>query len=91
MNADALSDLVSLSSFKICVLHEADLSDTAPTSGNLRTGFYFADYSGTSRDPKIDYTLGPAGYGNSVMGVASANIGSINGIATANISKVSGV
>ena len=31
------------------------------------------------------------GYGNSVMGVASGNIGKINGIATANIGKVNGI
>jgi hypothetical protein len=37
----------------------------------------------------VDYT--PAGYGNTVNGVASANISKINGVATANISKVNGV
>jgi len=31
------------------------------------------------------------GYGNDVMGVASANIGKVNGVATANIDKVIGV
>ena len=31
------------------------------------------------------------GYGNSVNGVASANIGKVNGVATASISKVNGV
>ena len=31
------------------------------------------------------------GYGNSVNGVAAANISSINGVATANISKVNGI
>ena len=37
----------------------------------------------------VDYT--PGGYGNTVNGVASANIGKVNGIATANISKVNGI
>ena len=37
----------------------------------------------------VDYT--PAGYGNAVNGVASANIGKINGVATADISKVNGI
>ena len=32
-----------------------------------------------------------AGYGNDVIGVATANIGKVNGIATANIEKVIGV
>ena len=36
----------------------------------------------------VDYTLG---YGNTVNGVASANIGKVNGVATANISKVNGI
>ena len=39
----------------------------------------------------IEVTYTPAGYGNSVMGVASGNISKINGVATANISKVNGV
>ena len=38
----------------------------------------------------VDYTL-PAGYGNDVIGVASANIGKVNGVATADIDKVIGV
>ena len=37
----------------------------------------------------VDYT--PAGYGNTVNGVTSANIGKVNGVATASISKVNGI
>lgn len=37
----------------------------------------------------VDYT--PAGYGNTVNGVAAANIGKVNGVATASISKVNGI
>jgi len=37
----------------------------------------------------VDYT--PGGYGNDVIGVASANIGKVNGVATANIDKIIGV
>ena len=37
---------------------------------------------------KVTYSTG---YGNSVNGVAAANIGKINGVATANISKVNGI
>tara|TARA_R110000824_G_C14894243_1_gene644781 strand:- start:100 stop:663 length:564 start_codon:yes stop_codon:yes gene_type:complete len=39
---------------------------------------------------KVIYTEA-TGYGNSVNGVAAANISKINGVATANISKVNGV
>jgi hypothetical protein len=38
----------------------------------------------------VDYTAA-AGYGNDVMGVASANIEKVDGIATANIEKIIGV
>ena len=37
----------------------------------------------------VDYT--PAGYGNTVNGGTSANIGKVNGVATASISKVNGI
>jgi len=39
----------------------------------------------------VDYTAAAAGYGNTVKGVAAANIGKVKGVATANISKVIGV
>tara|TARA_Y100001963_G_C6541672_1_gene335814 strand:+ start:24 stop:578 length:555 start_codon:yes stop_codon:yes gene_type:complete len=37
----------------------------------------------------VDYT--PGGYGNTVNGVTSANIGKVNGVATADIEKVNGI
>jgi hypothetical protein len=48
----------------------------------------FADSSGTSDDPYIEYSIG---YGNDVLGVSSANISTVIGVATANIDKVIGV
>ena len=51
---------------------------------------YYQNYTGTSRDPYIDYTLA-TGYGNAVLGVESGNLAAVTGIATANIDKVSGV
>mgnify|MGYP003141076655 CR=1 FL=1 len=39
----------------------------------------------------VDYTAAASGYGNDVIGVATANIGKVNGVATANIEKVIGV
>ena len=91
LNSDALADLVSLSSFKIVVMnYSADYQDSAPTTVAW-TGVHYANYVGTTRDPKIEYTLAPTGYGNAVMGVASGNIGKVKGVATANIGKVIGV
>ena len=93
LNSTALNDMVSLDTFRVAVLeYDRDYLDVAPLdSAFVGAGMYFANNTGTSKDPKIDYTAGVAGYGNAVMGVASANIGKINGVATANIGKVNGV
>ena len=56
LNAAALSDIASLSTFKICVLHLNDYMDTAPTSGTLRTGVYWADHGTAENRPYLDYT-----------------------------------
>ena len=93
LTSDARDDMAANDSFGIMLMeYDHDYLDIATISTNhYRGGFYYANYTGTSRDPYIDYTAGVAGYGNSVMGVASGNIGKINGIATADISKVNGV
>jgi len=56
LNEDARDDMASLSTFKICVLHNNDYNDTAPTSGLLRTGLYWANNGTESHRPYIDYT-----------------------------------
>ena len=56
LNSDALSDMASLSTFKICVLHSSDYNDVAPTSGTPRTGFYFRNTTDAANRPYIDYT-----------------------------------
>ena len=88
---DLLTDMKNNNVVIICFMdYTNDYLNSALTSNAfLNCGGTYAEYSGTSRDPKIDYTL--AGYGNSVNGVAAANIAGINGVATANISKVNGV
>ena len=48
--------MASLSTFKICLLHTNDYNDTAPTSGLLRTGFYYANHATVGNRPYIDYT-----------------------------------
>jgi len=93
LTEDARDDMAANDSFGIMLMeYDHDYLDIAAASANhYRNGLHYTNYSGTSRDPYIDYTAGVAGYGNSVMGVASGNIGKINGIATADISKVTGV
>jgi hypothetical protein len=51
---------------------------------------YYSEYTGTTRDPKLEITLA-TGFGHATIGVASANIGRVNGVATANVGKVIGV
>ena len=90
LNATARSDLSSLSDFKIVLMTDRDYDDSTPSDVTDEVfGLCWADSSGN--EPYIEYTVTTAGYGNTVSGVVSANIGSINGIATANISKVNGV
>ena len=93
LNSDALAMMRDEDYLKIAIVeHDHDFSNVDPgTSTTLRTGFYFANYTGTSRDPVVEYTEGSTGYGNAVMGVASGNIAKVNGVATANIDKVIGV
>ena len=90
LNSDALAMMRDEDDLKIAIVeHDHDFSNVDPgTSTTLRTGFYFANYTGTSRDPVVEYSVG---YGNAVMGVASANIGKVNNVATANLGKVIGV
>ena len=91
LNSDALADLVSLSSFKIVVMnYSADYQDSAPST-LVWTGVHYANYTGTTRDPKIDYTLAVGGYSHKVLGVASGDISTVKGVATADIDKVIGV
>ena len=91
LNAAALSDMASLSVFAVAIVNYTyDYLNVAPSSTSETNGFYFADNTSTSKDPYIDYTVA-TGYGNNVIGVASANIGEVIGVATANIEKVTGV
>ena len=66
------------------------LNSALGTNVTLNYGAYYTNYTGTSRDPYIEYTVS-VGYGNDVNGVAAASIGKVNGVETANISKVNGV
>ena len=59
LNDDALNDIRDLSTFKICVLHNNDYNDTAPTSGTLKTGVYWADHGTATNRPILRYTAAP--------------------------------
>ena len=92
LNAAALAYIKNNDKFTIAVInHASDYNDVAPvnTSGHY-VGLRYANYSGTSSDPQIDYTLS-TGYANTVIGVTNSNISKVNGVLTASISKVNGI
>ena len=92
LNASALADIKNNDVLIIAIVnYDHDYNDSAPGSDvNINSKHYMTDYTGTSRDPYIDYTV-VTGYGNTVIGVASGNISKVNDIATADIDKIIGV
>jgi len=92
LNSTALSDMASLSTLAICLMnYDHDYLDSAPGSSlgvNQRFGMYFADSTGTSNDPYIEYTVG---FSHEISGVSGGNINSVSGVSAASISNRSGV
>ena len=62
LNAAALSDIVSLNEFCICLIEaDYDLPNNEPIPNvDVYSGVYFSDYTGTSFDPYIHYTVATA-------------------------------
>ena len=92
LNAAALADITDDDVFIIAIVHhDYDYNDSAPGSDiNLTTGFRMTNYSGTSSDPYIDYTV-VTGYGHDVSGTIAGNIASVAGTTAANIANIIGV
>jgi len=69
LNAQALADMRDDGAIFICLINfDNDLKDIAPTNYTAhRNGMYYTNYTGTSRDPYIDYTLAPTVTDNSVF------------------------
>ena len=63
LNAQALTDMASEDTFKVCLMNYTydylDIEFTGTGFGVL-IGTYYADYTGTSRDPYIDYSVASA-------------------------------
>ena len=67
LNAQALADMRDDNAVFICILnYDYDLLDIEPT-GSSFNGLFYANYTGTSRDPYIDYELAPAVTDNAVF------------------------
>ena len=89
LNSTALSDMVS-NDFFICAMvdHANDFLNSAGTNVSNALSLFSSNYTGTTRDPKIEYTLASTGYTHDISGLAAANISKVNTVATANIGKI---
>jgi|TARA_R110000824_G_scaffold2197_5_gene10290 hypothetical protein len=69
LNSTALADIRDDDTLYICLINtDYDLRDIEPTgSSDNRCGMYYTNYTGTSRDPYVDYTLAPTATDNSVF------------------------
>lgn len=93
LNSTAAADMKNNDDFKFAIInYDYDYSNTAPTSTNNLVGIRYKNYSGTSSDPQIDYTVVVStGYPNKVNFVNSADIAKVNFVASADIEKINGV
>ena len=69
LNAQALADIRDDDTVYICLMNtDYDLRDVEPTGfSDNRNGIHYTNYTGTSRDPYIDYTLAPTVSDNAVF------------------------
>ena len=67
LTSTALANMRDDNTVYICLMnYDHDLKDIVPTGTN-RNGLYYTNYTGTSRDPYIDYTLAPTVSDNAVF------------------------
>ena len=58
LNAQAKADMRDNGTINIALINfDYDLKDVEPTGTSGRNGLYYINYTGTSRDPYVDYTL----------------------------------
>jgi hypothetical protein len=90
LNSTAISNANSNSYLNLVLVGGIyDYGAISPVSNiELASGIQFAS---STEYPKLAITYTPAGYGNDVNGVASANIVNINDVTSANIVTVNGV
>ena len=69
LNAQAKADMRDNGAIYIALINfDYDLKDVAPTGfSDNRNGLYYVNYTGTSRDPYIDYELATVATDNSVF------------------------
>ena len=81
LNSTALSDMASLSNFKLCLInYDYDLKNVDPYSGTNYNGLYLSEWSDSAFHPYLEYTAGASGYGQDVIGVATGDIEKVIGV-----------
>ena len=88
LNADALVDLEDSDTFAICFMeYDKDYlnSDPGTSHGLAFVGMFLQESSGTSKDPKIDYTFATV---SKINGVAMGDVNKINAIAKSSIADI---
>tara|TARA_Y100001973_G_scaffold72662_1_gene105995 strand:- start:15533 stop:16273 length:741 start_codon:yes stop_codon:yes gene_type:complete len=91
LNSTALSDMTS-NDFLILAIVDSGFDYKNVDAGGpalTRLAHYQVAFSGTTRDPKIDYVAG--GYSHGVNTLSSTNISQINTVAIANIAELNGL
>ena len=91
LTAQAMTDIQNNDFFIVAMVdYDYDYLNVQPSSLGA-SGSFYADNSGTSKDPKIDFTEAAAGYTHTVLGITPDSMEKVKGVAKANISKVIGV
>ena len=97
LNSDgltAVNNAIGSGTVTVGLVGYYDYNNSTPntTSTTVYNKFhvYYSEYTGTTRDPKLEITL-DTGFGHATIGVASANIGRVNDVSSANVGKVIGV
>ncbi|MEA3272333.1 MAG: hypothetical protein U9P90_01545 [Patescibacteria group bacterium] len=60
-NSTGISEINQSGTTKICLRMDKDYNDVAPTACNQRNGIYFADNTGTDKDPYLEITVSAGG------------------------------
>jgi hypothetical protein len=94
LNATGLSNINKTGETKYCAREKPhDYDNSTSGASTYRNGIYFANQTGTTRDPKLVVTHAAAASSKlkKVNGIAIASVKKINGIAKASVKKFNGI
>ena len=91
--SDLRADMQNNDAVIICFMdYTNDYLNSAPGStGTFNCGAYFTDYTGTSRDPYIEYTVATGPIVSHVSGLAVGDIRGVSGRTSNTIGKINGL